>query len=281
MGYQTIGVTGAVTSWGASGADVHQLINAGISPASISAEISSDGLDWTGLGVSSAAMRAGLASWTATIVGRYPKTAPKVGNSGGVTFAGGYATWVRSWELTIEAGVHDITSQTGSAVLWRSFRPGLLSWSGSYECDIDSTTPLSPPTLASGVAGAATFKISEEGATDNTLAGDIIVTGLSQSVSAGEKNTASYSFSGSGVLTNTYASGMGLLSASASPYAIGTPTWDVNGDGVPDVVLTWQSDTGRTYAGPAFWRSLRVSCPVDGLIEVTVGVQGAGALTIS
>lgn len=283
MGYPTIGITGLVTSWGSSGADVHQLINAGIAPFSISAQINTDSLDSTAFGgsVSSRSVRTGLGSWTATITGRYPQASRRLGNSGLVTFASGYAALVRSWEIEASCNVHDITSLTGSAVLWRAFRPGLISWGGSYEAMIDSATSLALPTLVSGSAAAATFKISEEGATDNTLAGDIVTTGADIGIAVGDMNTVSYRFEGSGALTNTYASGMGLLSASASPYAVVTPTWDVNGDGVPDVTLTWQADSGKTYAGPAFWRSLRVACPVDGMIEVTVGVQGAGAVTIA
>lgn len=283
MGYQTVGMEGLVTSWGSAGADVYQLINAGIAPFKFSINVTSDVLDVTAFaaGLVSKANRAGMATWSGTITGRYPQAAKKLGNSGLVTFAGGYAQHVRSWELEAVADPLDITEMTGSAVLWRAFRPGLISWSGSYEARVDSATAVNLPTLVSGTSGSATFKISEEGTTDNALAGNIIVPSLGVEVEVSALNTARYAFTGDGNLSNTYASTMGLLSSSSSPYSVTTPTWDANGDGTPDVTLTLQAASGRTFAGPAFWKSLRVSVPIDGLIEVTVGVQGAGALTLA
>jgi len=283
MGYQTVGIEGLVTSWGTAGADVYQLINAGIAPFKFSIQVSSDVLDVTAFaaGLTSKANRAGLATWSGTITGRYPQATKKLGNSGSVTFAGGYAQHVRSWELELAADALDITEMSGSAVTWRAFRPGLIGWSGSYEARVDSATAVNLPTLASGSSGAATFKISEEGTTDNAFAGNIIVPELGVDVEVSALNTARYSFTGDGTLSNTYASTLGLLSASASPYTVTTPSWDTNGDGTPDVSLVLQAASGRTFTGPAFWKSLRVSCPVDGLIEVSVGVQGAGALVLA
>lgn len=283
MGQATIGANGLVTSWGSSGDDVYQLINGGMDCAEITFDDSSDVLDDTafnGSGVSAMTQKAGLRSWTATITGFYPKTSKKVGNGGLVTFASGDVVHIKSWDMTIENSEYEITEFSGSNVTEKLFRPGPYKWSGSFEGYVDSAAAASRVTAAGTAASSATFKISEEGATDSQLAGNIFVNGLNVGIAVGSLNSKRYSYTGSGTVAHTFPTGLGLLSTT-SPYTIVPSAWDADSDGVPDRTLTWQAYSGRTYAGAAWWKSIQITVGVGDLIKVVVSVRGAGAVTIS
>lgn len=283
MGQATIGANGLVTSWGSSGDDVYQLINGGMDCAEITFDDSADVLDdtaFSGSGVSAMTQKAGLRSWTATITGFYPKTSKKVGNGGLVTFASGDVVHIKSWDMTIENSEYEITEFSASNVTEKLFRPGPYKWSGSFEGYVDSAAAASRVTAAGTAASAATFKISEEGATDSQLAGNIFVNGLNVGIAVGSLNSKRYSYTGSGTVAHTFPTGLGLLSTT-SPYTIVPSAWDGDSDGVPDRTLTWQAYSGRTYAGAAWWKSIQITVGVGDLIKVVVSVRGAGAVTIS
>lgn len=285
MGYATIGATGAVESWGSSGDDVFQLVGSAIAPMEFSLDLSAAQLDDTAFdasGVSSMTQKAGLAEWTATITGYYPRATKKIGNGGLVTFAAGEVLHVKGWNLNIEAQEMDITEYAASPVLWKAFRPGLVKWGGDYEGYVDSGTNVAGITAAGTAASAATFKATEEGATDSSFSGSIFTHGLNVGVAVGANNpnTKKYSFTGSGSLVHTFPSGLGLLSTS-SPHTIVIPKWDGDNDGVADRTLTLKADTGRTFAGAAFWKSISISNQLNDLIKIVVGIRGSGALTIA
>jgi len=282
MGQPTIGVNGLVTSWGTSGNDVYQLIEGpGCKPFSITFDENSPVLDSTAFasgGVNSHAHIIGLRDWTATISAKYPGTTPAIGNGGLVTFASGDVLHINAWELTIEASEFDITEFAATNRTDRLFRPGPYKWSGSFSGFIDSATATVGTTAAGTAAAAATFKITESGATDSSLGGSILITQVNAAVAVGSQNTKRYSFQGSGDLVHTFPSGLGLLSTS-SPYTILPSAWDADADGVPDRTLTWQAYSGRTYAAAAFWKSLSFKVGVGDEILVDIGVRGAGAIT--
>jgi len=285
MGYPTIGATGAVESWGTAGDDVYQLVSAAIAPMEFSLDLSAAQLDdtaFSGSGVSAMTQKAGLAEWTATITGYYPRATKKIGNGGLVTFAAGEVLHVKGWDLNLEAQEIDITEFNTSPVLWKSFRPGPYKWGGNYEGYIDSGTNVAGLTAAGTAASSATFKASEEGATDSTFSGNIFTHGLNVGVAVGANNpnTKKYAFTGSGSLVHTFPSGLGLLGTS-SPHTIIMPLWDGDGDGVADKTLTLKADSGRTYAGAAFWKSIGITVALPDLIKVVIGVRGSGALTIA
>lgn len=62
------------------------------------------------------------------------------GEKGDVIFPGQYRTHVKSWTLDIVADALDTTSFSTTQA--RSFIPGLKSWSGSFVCNLDDTTPV-------------------------------------------------------------------------------------------------------------------------------------------
>lgn len=266
----TIGITGLVSvpdedgdSASQTGLDLYHLIETGSGPYSFTMQVPQDVFDATEFGATSVANAAGLKAWTANISARFPKAGAKIGSGGLVTFASGYAAGVRDWSLTLNAAEHDVTAfDSTTPPEWRAWLPGLVSWSGSYNAHIDGTTPLVVP----GASAAATFKLTEDGTTDRTLAGNIVVNSMAPTVAVGEKNVVAYGFAGNGDLT---AAGTGNILPSG---AIGTPD---------ECEVVFKANSSRTYTGRAFWTSIGITVPVDGLIEVTATLRGTGALTVA
>ena len=111
-----------------------------------------------------------------------------------MTFAGGYVTNAFRWNVDYVADALDSTDFT--TIGPRTFIPGLTSWSGSYECYWDDAINLVDPGAA---AAAAIFQLV--GA--QTLAGDIIVTGVRPAVQVDDIARVVVDFQGTGVLNIT------------------------------------------------------------------------------
>ncbi len=280
MGYQTIGQEGSVTSWGTGAANCKHLIDTGMGVNSARLTMQTDELNTTASGDTAQRRKTGLRSWTVELRGLFPKTTRKIGNTGLVTYASGYATYVNQWSMQIQADVLDITAFGQADVTTKVYRPGRLLITGSYEAMMDSAAnPInaSNPGIPTTSSAAATFKATEEGGTDNEFTGNILTTQADVNIPIGEGglNTASYNWILDGALTV-------VGSANVLPAGVLSGfDWDTSGDGVPDQTLLFQSSSGRTYSGVAFLSSLQISVNPQGLIEVTATAQGAGPLTVA
>lgn len=270
MGYQTIGIEGAVTSWTGT---VNTALLAAIK--SHSARITIDGGtgDRTPFAPtnSTAQYGGGLRSWSGTITARLGST-PLVGYNGLVTFSSGDVLHVQKWNMAIAAGELDATAlgSTATNAGWKSFRPGHLNWSGGYEGLVDSGTATVLPFSPDTAPASATFQLL----TSNTLAGTILYSQQGIEIPVGDLNRKSYSFVGSSTLT---------AAGSANLFAAGTvptPEWDTSGtDGVADTSLVLAAASGRTFTGAAFWTSINVAVDPKAYTVVTVNFRGSGALT--
>lgn len=116
------------------------------------------------------------------------------GKSGSITYASGYAVNVHSWSLDITGDVLESTAFGGTPT-FKSFLPGLNSWSGSYEARLDSVE--TQAALVGQTAAAATFTAMA----GVSVAGTIIITGASYAVAVDGIATVTYSFQGSGAPT--------------------------------------------------------------------------------
>lgn len=266
-----------------SGTDLAQLFTNAIRDTSASLSWDNGAQDSTPLtaaGITTMESISGLKSGTLDFEGLYPKSGPKLGVTGNVTGGNGYVTRPQRWSIEITCGEEEITGldNADGASKWRRFMPGgLLSWGGSYTClAIDSTT-VGVPEDANSAGASATFTLCEGGATDPSLSGLIMITGMSHGISIGGKQEVTYTFKGSGALTNTIGSSgtPGLLSATTA--AIGIPSWDDSNTGTPSVVM--QYFTGRTYTGDAFWTRLGVEVTPAGLVRVRGSLRWDGAVT--
>jgi hypothetical protein len=188
---------------------------------------------------------------------------PQDGLLGLVTFGNGDALNLNGWDMNITRPLYDVTV-FGS--YWRQYKPGLVSWSGSYSGFIDDTTAVNGP-LLTGLAtngfGDATFTILSGGATGKALNGNINYTGTSGDIKRGKEATKSYNFKGSGALktVGTVAGTDVLWTADATGALLSEVTSKT-------LVLTY--NTAMTLSGTAFWSSIRINNKVGQPVKITV-----------
>jgi len=216
----------------------------------------------------------GLRTGTVDFSGIFPRTTPPLGISALVTYNTGYVAYLNALTIDITWPEIEITEATGATTGWRKWMPGGIgSWSGSYTCKADVNDPPSLPTT--GAPAAASFKLVEAG-TDPTLAGNIGVPSLSQRVRLGDYSELSYTFNGSGNLTQ---SNGGLLAASGT---IGKPTWNIAGtSATPDQTCRLFSAPRGGWEFPAFWTKLSLSWRMDDVVRVTGTLRIASTATAS
>ena len=232
----------------------------------------------TGSAVSMRTMNAGLRQGTIAFTGLYPRAANPLGLSSLITYASGYVQYVNAFTINMQFPEIDITSAGGAAGSYRRWMPGGTGmWNGTYTCKADNATALVMPTV--GVAAAATFKLAEDGASDPTLSGSITTPRLTQTVKIGAESIATYSFSGSGDLTQ--AAGTALPGIFAASGVIAKPTWDLNNDGTPDNTCILQVASGRTYTFPAFWTNVSLTWQMDQPVRVAGTLRIAGDVTVA
>jgi hypothetical protein len=115
------------------------------------------------------------------------------GNAGFITFAG-IAASVKSWSISWDGEVHDITSFDDSTL--RIFMAGLSSWTATIEANHDATNTAKP-----GDTGACIFNVD---AVIN-YSGTVFVTNVSVSTPVDGIVTVTYAVQGSGLLSDVYA----------------------------------------------------------------------------
>lgn len=284
MAYPITGNKAKITATSSSDSDLKQLFTNGVRDVSASLSWDAPSLDstpMTAAGVTTMESVMGLTSGTVDFEGVYPKSAPKSGVSGNVTFSSGYAARVQRYSLEITCGEEEITESAGAANSFRRFMPGgLVSWGGSFTClAIDSTT-VGLPSTVNGTGAEATFKLCEDGAADPAFGGSsgglIMITGMSHGISIGGKQEVTYNFRGSSTLYHTAGSNFPSLLYTGS-QAVTTPSWDDSGNGTP--IVTVQYFTGRTYTGDAFWTRLGIEVTPASLVRVRGSLRWDGTVT--
>lgn len=265
---QIAGVNGGISV--AAGTQLKHLLNdsgGGIGPYQFTINTTSPEFDNTEFASSlvTSSRAGGIPDWSVSVSGRFPHEAGQTGYEGLVTWGSGYALHVRAWTLTMNFATLETTAMASTAPTWKAWIPGLMTWNGTFDAGLDSSTaPTLPAAAAAGTS--ATFKLTEETTNDNTLAGAILPTAVSPSVvvNSSDPSRVQYTYAGDGALTV----------AGDSPIL---PTGTVALPDTTEIVCTAAS--GRTYTGDAFLSSLSINVPINGLIDVTATLQGTGALT--
>lgn len=258
------GITGEVTSW--TGTGNANLFGTAAADAAFTLNISAPEIDTTAFGATTAEYGANLISWGGSFTSRIE--AANIGVAGSVAWAGSfaYATTIRRWAITITADEIDITPFGTSSTFYRNFIFGLVRWSGVYEGFLDDTTAITRPALIHEATNAAAITLNM-GDTNDHLTGDAFVTSIDPIVQPSEANQVTHAFRGTGDLASGSASSFFPVSTD--------PVIPVNGT----LVLT--ASSGRTYTGTAFWTSIQIVCPTDGIVTATVNFRGSGTLTIA
>lgn len=277
MAYGITGATATITSI-TSGTDVYQLCTQALKQTQFRVSQTADEFDITELSGSGggAEFVAGLAHGMMDFEGHYPKSSPVMGNSGLVTYSDGYVQRVSEWKIDVDFGEIPITWMTGSAVLAKKFMPmGVYSWNGSYVAQQVDSTAISGPSAAGYAGGSATFKITED-STDPALSGSIIVTGVSQTIRKADLIGAEYTFRGSGAITETKGSTLpGLRRTSTGAW--GTPDWDTDDNGTPEMVFTL-GGSSKTITSTVFLKSMSIECKIGEPVKVTGTIRFSGSV---
>lgn len=258
----TVGIEGQLTIAGAS--ELKNIIESmKVHSATLNTSIdNADVTSWATTPPVAASTAIGLQQWSISVSAHFPAV-PAFGKCGEFVFSNGYVVGADTWSMALSCGVFESTAFNNTCPTYASFVPGMISGSGSYECNLDSATAISG--LGSGIAGAATFRMSDE-ATDNTLACNINAIQEDASLAIGSKNRVGYGFQTDGDIT----------AAGTSPlFTAGT----ITKPDTTEVVL--RAAGSRTYTGDAFWSNIGISVPMRGLVAITMTLQGTGALTIA
>ena len=108
-----------------------------------------------------------------------------------------------AWTLDVNQEPVESTVLGSSA---RSFKPGIITWTGSAECFWDETdTAQSQIDTDMATVTTKTLELYPEGTTsaDTYFSGTVIISSISRNSSVNGMITASFSFQGTGGLTKT------------------------------------------------------------------------------
>jgi len=260
----TIGLTGLLSSDdGDNTKDLYRILNTSSDPSSGSITMTADIANVSAFESANPiaiANAAGIKSATGSFNAFFPRDGAAFGDEGLVTFANGYTENVSGYTLNIACGSYDDTAFASTPPGFRTFIPGEISFSGSYQCNIDDATAHELP----GTSGAATFRLNDD-TVDNSLAGTIIVQSVNWNVARGAKNNATVNFVGTGNLTSA---GTNPLFAAG---ALATPN-------VTDIVLRAEGDID--WDGAAFWTSLGITCNIGSPITIAGSLQCTGTYSL-
>ena len=273
MAVQIIGAQGAVTSW--TGTFYTALLSK-MNAMAATVTAAGDVIDVTALGDYGRNIIPGLGQWTAQLEG-FAKigSAPALGNTGLVAYTGSTNIYIDSFTININAQVHETTAFNASAPLWKTFRPGVVNWSGTMNARLDDVAAAPLPLAVGGSPVSAVFTYG----TNATLTGNIVITSVAPSVRVGGISVVPITFNGTGTLTPN-SGGNSILGTTAfgGTSASGIPEW--NSDGASAKPLTITTNSGNTLVGAdGFWSSLSITAGVSQAVMLTVGVQGSGSLT--
>jgi hypothetical protein len=256
------GEEGSVTVDAAS--DIKTLIEAAKSTA-WTISYNQPSLVTTGHGDTFETKVAGVYDWTASIDLVYP-TAPELGSKGLVTYAAGYTTSVLDFSISIswpETVLSLLSGNTSSRVAY----PGYPSWSGSYNALLDDTVIPAVGSTAADAPGsggnAATFRLRDD-TTDDTLAGNIVLTSATPTATSGDLQRVAFAFDGAGQLT---------AAGSSNLFAAGA----IGKSSTTEVVFL--QDASETYTGDAFMTGVTINVVPDQVMTAQVTLRGSGALT--
>lgn len=269
----TPGILGLVTSWGSSDFTSALIGSTYAKPFEFTLDLQGDTPDRTTFvsgGATFGRNIKGLKSWDGKITAQLGT--PVIGSLGLVTFASGYTANCYGFEVNISAAVHPATVFAGSSgVKWRSFVPGLVRGTFSFDCYADSATAIAGVGL-DAEAASATFAVID-GAGGKQIGGTIITSSASLSASPDKPNLVRYSgvFDSQMTTGGTSTVALWAVDAGGGTYTLTTPA--------TGKTLTLQSYTSQTYSGTAFWKSIGVKCAVDSPVMVDIGFQGYGALS--
>ena len=183
---------------------------------------------------------------------------------------------IDSFTINLNAQVHETTAFNASAPTWKTFRPGVVNWSGSMMARLDDGNAAPLPLAVGGSAVSCVFTYG----TTATLTGDIVISSVAPAIRVGSLSLIPITFNGTGQLLPGGANSI-LGSTAFATGASGIPEWNDNGSSAkPIVIQTTSTPSSKTLTGAdGFWSSISLTASVSEVVRVSVGVQGSGSLT--
>jgi hypothetical protein len=224
------------------------------------------------------------ADWSIDVTGRTPKTTRKLGHTSLITVSSGtaYVSRCRSFNLDVDFGELDLTPFDVSAYQsgqldWKVLGPRSLarasfSWTGMR----DASTTESPVFVRGDTAPALVFKLSEEGATDNTIGFSAITIERTWEAEITEDGVQVYGYSGVATGAITFAGSTNLLAAGAL-----APQYFSDSSGIPDqAVVIAANSTGpaNVYTGKGYLSRFSAASEATGIIQVNATIRGSGPM---
>ena len=180
--------------------------------------------------------------------------------------------------MNISRAVNDITPFQ-NANGWRTYTPGLYTWSVSASAFVDTQIAVTPP-IQQGTSGAtaepqqASFVVLNSKGNTKTLSGNVWTTSANQNITQGETAMVDFTFQGDGPLVttvghtgSTYGTALWIDDASnSSTSALSVLANDITGT---FAVSALSSNAGMAYQGYVIWSSIDIDVEVGRNIVVT------------
>lgn len=221
---------------------------------------------------------------------RFPRTTRKLGHAGLLTVGSGSATVThcRTFSLSCDYGENEITPINTSGYpsgmeKWYYYAPKRMpvisgSWTGTRD---DATAELE--TFFEGdTAPSITYKLTEEGATDNTIAFSTITTQrmADADIPGDGPQNYGYNFNATGAIT--IAGTAGIFPAAALSTGVLGPQIYSDSSGYPDQTITgFAAGSANKTIAYVYLRRWSIDVPATGPIIVTAELRGTGPLTSS
>lgn len=263
-------LTGKVTSWGASSGFTYSLIATNLLANTANLSVNGEQANVTTFSSSGTKVDAfvgGIKSWSVDM--EFQLGTPRMGNLGLVTVAdmSGADALLKEWEIQIKAASGDVTA-LGAA--WRSYSPGVVTWSAKAKGYLDAAILALCPNLSTQPS-SATFTIVS-GGTGKQLAGTVIGKSTKITNKIGSVAEVDYDFQGTGNLTTAgTATYLWAQDTGGGVYTITTPE--------TSKTLTFQANSGQSFSGYANWTDISISNAIGSPVTVKVKAVGVGVLT--
>lgn len=111
---------------------------------------------------------------------------------------------LNNWQLTVDADLPDVTAFSTAGVLWRSYTPGLMTWSGSVSGFFDEVGDSSGQALVWTkllTPATGTIKLFTDDSGGENFYGTVYWKSANVNVSVDAVEPVVFNFQGSGALT--------------------------------------------------------------------------------
>jgi len=126
------------------------------------------------------------------------------GKGGTVTYKGGNVAQINSWSIDVNTNMHDVTSFSTEAVVWREFAAGLQGWSGSIDGIFSATSTGQSDLIADTITPTtATVILEIDKINGGKLTGSIYLESMSIGVDIDSMIDMSWSMTGNGAVAYT------------------------------------------------------------------------------